>query len=206
MAGIPFTLDIGILDMATCEPLENALVDLWHCNATGSYSSFTMRSPDTPFSVLLEQLNVTIVDGVMPDIHTDETTFGRGMWPTDKSGVMEMKTIVPGFYVERTLHIHTQVHTDWVIRDNGTLVSSKIINTGQLYIADDIAEELMALEPYVSHTAINRTTNAVDGIFESNTLGGYNPIIDLVAADGVDMANGVIGYITMGVDTSNISA
>lgn len=34
--GIPFYLDIGVLDMATCEPLSNALVDLWHCNATGS--------------------------------------------------------------------------------------------------------------------------------------------------------------------------
>lgn len=34
--GIPFYLDIGVLDMATCDPLSNALVDLWHCNATGS--------------------------------------------------------------------------------------------------------------------------------------------------------------------------
>lgn len=27
--GVPFELDIGVIDMATCEPLENALISLW---------------------------------------------------------------------------------------------------------------------------------------------------------------------------------
>lgn len=35
-AGVPLWLDVGVLDMATCEPLENALVSFWHCNATGN--------------------------------------------------------------------------------------------------------------------------------------------------------------------------
>lgn len=60
----------------------------------------------------------------------------------------------------------------------------------------------MALEPYVSHTEINRTTNAVDDIFGQGFANGYNPVIDIVAADGVDIANGMIGYITIGIDTS----
>lgn len=46
-----------------------------HCNATGSYSSFTGLNPDTPFETLLGQLNATIGD----DLHTDDTTFLRGM-------------------------------------------------------------------------------------------------------------------------------
>lgn len=40
-------------------------------------------------------------------------------------------------------------------------------------------------------------------MIESET-GGYSPIMSLVAADGVDMANGVIAYITIGVDTTAI--
>lgn len=32
--GVPFWLDVGVIDINTCEPLENALVDFWHCNAT----------------------------------------------------------------------------------------------------------------------------------------------------------------------------
>jgi protocatechuate 3,4-dioxygenase beta subunit len=92
--GIPLWLDVGVLDMETCEPLEGVLVDFWHCNATGSYSSFTGLSPNTPFAELLEDLNVTMTGDL--DLHTDDTTWLRGMWPTDKHGMMEMKTIFPG--------------------------------------------------------------------------------------------------------------
>lgn len=94
--GVPLWLDVGVLDMATCEPLEGVLVDFWHCNATGSYSSFTGLSPNTAFPTLLEQLNITDFDIGTTDIHTDDTTFLRGMWPTDANGMMEMKTIFPG--------------------------------------------------------------------------------------------------------------
>lgn len=76
-AGIPFILDIGVLDVETCEPLPDVLVDIWHCNATGSYSSFTGQDPNTPFEELLAQLNVTIGPGL--DLHTDDTTFLRGI-------------------------------------------------------------------------------------------------------------------------------
>jgi hypothetical protein len=37
--GIPLRLDIGILDTSTCKPLPNVLVEIWHANATGYYSS-----------------------------------------------------------------------------------------------------------------------------------------------------------------------
>ncbi|GMG12467.1 unnamed protein product [Aspergillus oryzae] len=95
--GVPLWLDIGVLDMATCEPLEDVLIDMWHCNATGSYSSFTHLSPNTPFVELLNELGINGSDykiGIT-DLHTDNTTFLRGMWPTDKHGMMEMKTIFP---------------------------------------------------------------------------------------------------------------
>ncbi|KAK6221280.1 protocatechuate 3 [Colletotrichum tabaci] len=39
-AGVPLILDVGVMDMATCEPLFDALLAFWHCNATGSYFSF----------------------------------------------------------------------------------------------------------------------------------------------------------------------
>lgn len=60
----------------------------------------------------------------------------------------------------------------------------------------------MAQEPYVSHTEINRTTNDVDSVFSYGFANGYNPIIDIVAADGEDITNGMIGYITIGIDTT----
>lgn len=62
----------------------------------------------------------------------------------------------------------------------------------------------MALPPYASHTQINRTTNVADTFFSGGTEGGYNPVVSVVPADGKDIRNGMIGYITIGVDTSAI--
>ncbi|KAF4904110.1 hypothetical protein CGCVW01_v013048 [Colletotrichum viniferum] len=197
-AGVPLYLDIGVLNINTCEVMEDVLVDLWHCNATGSYSSFTGRDPNTPFEELLEQLNVTI--GPDLDLHTDDTTWLRGMWPTDSNGIMEMKTVFPGFYVERTIHIHAQVHTDWSVRSNGTIVGSNIANTGQIFFDEELSAQIMALEPYVSHTEINRTTNDIDSIFAAEVVGGWNPNMIVEPLDGEDVTKGMLAYITLGVE------
>lgn len=204
--GVPLVLDVGVLDMDTCEPLEGVMVDFWHCNATGSYSSFTALSPNTPFLELLQQLNISESDydiGVT-DLHTDDTTFLRGMWPTDANGMMEMKTVFPGFYVERAIHIHVRVYHNWVLRSNGTVSSGDIVSAGQLYFDEDIEEQIMALEPYASHTQINRTTNAEDTIFGDGFANGYDPVVSIVPMDGEDLTKGMIGYITIGVNTSLI--
>ncbi|KAL2826234.1 Intradiol ring-cleavage dioxygenase [Aspergillus cavernicola] len=204
--GVPLWLDIGVLDMATCEPLEDVLVDLWHCNATGSYSSFTDLSPDTAFLTLLEELGIDIDDfeiGVT-DLHTDDSTFLRGMWPTDKNGMMEMKTVFPGFYIDRAIHIHVQVHTNWTLRENGTIVAGNTVSTGQLYFNETLEERIMALEPYASHTQTDRTTNAEDSVFPYDSTGGFSPLVDVIPVDGEDVTKGMIGYITLGVDTTAI--
>ncbi|KUJ19056.1 protocatechuate 3 [Mollisia scopiformis] len=195
--GVPLYLDIGVLDTNTCEPLEGVLVDLWHCNATGSYSSFEALDPNTPFAELLESLNKTI--GPDLDLHTGNSTFLRGMWPTDANGMMEMKTIFPGFYVQRAIHIHAQVHTNWVVGINGTIVSDETISTGQIFFAEDLSEQIMALEPYASHTQINRTTNAVDSIYSSEDTAGFDPVMAIVPLDGEDVTKGMVGYLTLGV-------
>ncbi|KAE8380974.1 Intradiol ring-cleavage dioxygenase [Aspergillus bertholletiae] len=210
--GVPLWLDIGVLDMETCEPLPNILLDLWHCNATGYYSSFTGISPNIPFPSSLPGPPPGPPGPPVPgkqdvpdwewDIHTDDTTFSRGMWPTDENGVMEIKTIFPGFYVGRSLHIHVQAHTDWSVRGNGTIISGNTVNTGQIYFDEAISQKIMSLEPYVSHTQINRTTNAEDTLFPGSTAGGFNPIISIVPADGKDVSKGAIGYITLGIDTA----
>lgn len=127
----------------------------------------------------------------MTDLHTDDTTFLRGMWPTDSNGMMEMHTIFPGFYVERAIHIHVRVYNNWVLRENGTLSSGDIVSAGQLYFDEELEEKIMALDPYVTHTEINRTTNAVDSIFADSFAGGYDPVVSVVAADGEDVTKGM---------------
>lgn len=95
-----------------------------------------------------------------------------------------------------------QVFTEWTIENNGTLHSGNLVNTGQVYFDEELEAQLMALEPYVSHTTIERTTNDEDTVIADDSENGYNPIMSVVAADGENVENGVIGYITIGVDTT----
>ena len=170
-------------------------------NATGSYSSFEQLSPNTRFQDLLTQMNANLTS----DLHTGNTTWLRGMWPTDSNGVMEMATIFPGFYVERTIHIHLRAHTNWTIRDNGTIAASNVASTGQLFFDEETTQKIMAMEPYSRHTEITRTTNDVDSIFSGETVTGWNPTIQVEPLDGCDIANGMIGYITLGINTTYTS-
>ncbi|EKG20924.1 Intradiol ring-cleavage dioxygenase core [Macrophomina phaseolina MS6] len=138
------------------------------------------------------------------DLHTDDSTFLRGMWPTDEHGVMEMKTVFPGFYVKRAIHIHTQVFTDYTLHANGTVKTGNRVSTGQLYFPEELEAQIMALEPYASHTEIVRLKNDEDDIFDTGFAGGYNPLVSVVPADGVSVENGMIGLITMGIDPTAV--
>ncbi|CAE6404880.1 unnamed protein product [Rhizoctonia solani] len=99
-SGVKLVLDIGVMDTRTCTPLPAALVELWACNATGSYGGFT-------------------TSGSL----SDKFTWLRGGSETNTNGVVELTTIYPGFYTGRTIHIHTMIHTGWTKSANGTIVS-----------------------------------------------------------------------------------
>lgn len=109
-----------------------------------------------------------------------------------------------GFYFGRSIHIHIQVHTDWVLRDNGTLASGNTVSTGQVFFDEELEQEIMALEPYSSVTGIQRLVNGLDDTFHNENTDGYNAIVSVVPMDGVDVRNGMIGYITVGVDTEAV--
>ena len=42
--GTPLRLALRVLDAGSCEPIPNAIVDVWHCDATGLYSGFESAS------------------------------------------------------------------------------------------------------------------------------------------------------------------
>lgn len=190
--------------MARHRPLEGALVSIWAANATGSYSSFTGVDPNTPFKEVIAQHGLTNFTVGETDFHTDDTTFLRAMWPTNAEGLTEIKTIYPGFYAGRAIHIHAQVYTDWTLYGNGTLKSQNVVSTGQLYFEEDLSAHVMSLEPYASHTEIERRKNSEDRHFADGISEGFNPVMTVVPADGENIDNGVVAYITMGIDPTDI--
>ncbi|KAF3008357.1 hypothetical protein E8E14_009782 [Neopestalotiopsis sp. 37M] len=190
--GLDFYLDIGVIDIETCEPLPNAALSIWNCNATGTYSGFTGIDPDT----------ASFYDGVSArdDGTTDDDTFLRGIQVTDSEGMIEFLTLFPGYYITRTTHIHVTVQTNIT---NGTGFSeSAIQHIGQLFFEEDLLNQVYQLEPYSAHLeTLNRTTNAEDSLYSSASGDGYSAVIS-VSQIGETLADGLVGYITIGVNTS----
>ena len=66
--GMPLRVGVRVREAGSCEPLENAVVDVWHCDATGSYSE--------PGETYLRGLQVTNRDGIV-----EFTTIYPGWYP-----------------------------------------------------------------------------------------------------------------------------
>ncbi|MEV0182131.1 intradiol ring-cleavage dioxygenase [Streptomyces sp. NPDC050625] len=169
-AGVPLTLRVTVVDTATCFPLPNTAVDIWHCDALGVYSGY-------------------VAGGSTPD-----TTFLRGVQLTDSSGVAEFTTIYPGWYVGRALHIHVKTHVGGTV-SNGTYHGGHVSHTGQLYFPETYNTKVAALTPYRNNRA-TRTLNARDGIYRN---GGSSTVLT-VSQVGNDLGQGVTGTVVLGID------
>ena len=85
--GAVLTLDwvVSQVDGNACIPLDGVLVDVWHCDAAGTYSD---------------------VGGAQGH------DYLRGYQHTDASGKARIVTIYPGWYPGRAVHIHFKIRTD----------------------------------------------------------------------------------------------
>ncbi|MCL2449456.1 MAG: hypothetical protein FWD17_10955 [Polyangiaceae bacterium] len=103
--GVEMQLYLRVLDSTSTScnqvPVPNIDVYVWHVDAQGYYSGFGTRGgsdeqkPDTPYA------------GV-PSTNALENTdrFLRGVQTTDENGVVAFRSIFPGWYNGRDLHIH----------------------------------------------------------------------------------------------------
>jgi protocatechuate 3,4-dioxygenase beta subunit len=159
--GIPLSLRILLLDARTCKPLHNAAIDIWHCDALGLYSGFTRQNPTgrggPPPGPPPE-------NAAPPANHpSDKLSFLRGIQLSDTNGAVRFDTIVPGFYMGRTNHIHFKVRTGGEAAGH-TYQSGHTSHTGQIFFPEDWIVPLMRQEPYCLHQ-IHRTTPAEDMVF-----------------------------------------
>lgn len=76
----------GLVTDVNDQPVANALLDFWHADMNGNYSTATDSDPTTLVGYEL-----------------------RGHQYTADDGTYQLQTIIPGHYVGRTLHIHVKV-------------------------------------------------------------------------------------------------
>ncbi|MDT0480112.1 intradiol ring-cleavage dioxygenase [Streptomyces doebereineriae] len=208
--GIPLLLDIKVIDSETCRPIRNAAVDIWHCDAVGVYSGYedmgngggggpapTGTPTDAPTGTPTGT-PTGIPTGPPPGGHqepTDDTRYLRGTWRTDKHGQVTFRTVFPGWYRGRCVHIHTKVHVDGEWTDAG-YEGGHTCHTGQFFFDEESVLASAELEPYASNTA-ERTTLDEDTIYDGGGVTGG--LLRLkYRKDGV--GKGVRASITVGVD------
>lgn len=170
-SGVPLALAVTVVDSNTCQPIRDAAVDIWHCDALGVYS------------------------GVSPEGSATET-YLRGIQLTDKNGQADFATIYPGQYPGRTTHIHVKVHIGGRQSD-GTYSGGHIAHTGQLFTADRQDAEVFTLAPYNRNPAAITPRDA-DFIFREQ--GGSSAALALTRTGSSLARNGFTGAVTLGVD------
>jgi len=151
--GTRLDLHLTVADATTCRPIKNAVVDIWHADAGGTYSGFGAGA--------------------------SSRTFMRGLQKTGANGLAVFRTVYPGWYMGRTVHIHVKVH-----------VGGNVVHTGQLFFSDTLTDAVYKRTPY-SRRPNRDVRNAQDNIYQS---GGRQSTLTLKRK-----STGYVGSIVMGV-------
>ncbi|MFM9451258.1 intradiol ring-cleavage dioxygenase [Streptomyces europaeiscabiei] len=210
--GIPLTLRLKVIDSETCKPIRNAAVDIWHCDALGLYSGYESFSEgggtaptDAPSGTPTDVPSGTPTGeppsgggggGGQHEEPTSDTRYLRGTWKTDKQGFVIFETIFPGWYRGRCVHVHTKVHVNGEWTDAG-YEGGTTCHTGQFFFDEESVLASAEVEPYSTSTT-ERTTLDDDTIYDGSGVQGG--LLKLKYKKKDDIANGVVGSITVGVD------
>jgi len=187
--GLPVQLRVVLLDANRCSPIENAAIDIWHCDALGVYSGFTAagggESGGRGFGGPRGGRGGRGGRGA-----TDETRFLRGIQMTNKEGIAEFVTVYPGWYAGRTIHIHVKAH-----------VGGRVSHTGQIFFPEDLTDQIAKLDPYTNHSNVHRTLHSEDNIFLRQ--GGAQSMAKLERLQKGTNLGGFTATIAMAVNSSS---
>ncbi|CAO1630444.1 unnamed protein product [Sympodiomycopsis kandeliae] len=205
--GLLFLMNVGVIDVETCEPVPNVLVDLWHANSTGYYAGHPVAKKGLEKEKPVSSGPRKGLRSAYPKTIENEHWL-RGAMETDANGVAEFTSIFPGYYTGRATHVHVKVHPEYQVLPNGTFTSSRLIHTGQFFVDDHLNEQIDKIHPYDQNPLLapdqpGRTRNWEDSlqIYQGSHANGYMPTFDIEFLGGV-LQQGLIGYITMGVNMS----
>lgn len=136
LQGTPLVIALRAIDGATCQPIPGAVIDVWHCDARGLYSGQNLA-----------------IDEAAPSARhappVNDERHCRGALRTDADGIAEFRSIYPGFYVDRAIHIHFKVH-----------IGERAFLTNQALLPEADNAAVLAMAPYSTPRKAPRILNA----------------------------------------------
>jgi protocatechuate 3,4-dioxygenase beta subunit len=129
-------------------PLSGVEVYVWHCDAQGFYSGFGNpgdQTPDQPYRFRPG-----------PNDLKNNTRFLRGIGVSDANGVVSFRSIFPGWYNGRDVHVHMMVlKRGSAPRNRMDYRGGDHLYTTQLYFEPDLIDRVhKASEPYLRRTLL----------------------------------------------------
>ncbi|KAI3340065.1 Intradiol ring-cleavage dioxygenase [Ustulina deusta] len=176
--GVPMHIELQFIDVTTCKPATQLLIDTWSCNATGAYSGVNARG-----------------EGGL------STTFLRGVQPTDEDGVVSFDTIFPGHYQGRATHQHLIAHAGATTLPNGTYTGGRVAHLSQLFFDQALRDAVEATAPYNTNR-IPKTSNLADMFTGYAATANYDPLPNYILL-GNGLANGLFVWAELGLNTSS---
>jgi protocatechuate 3,4-dioxygenase beta subunit len=189
--GLPIYMSTQVIDVATCEPVTGLYWEMWHANASGVYSGVVASG-----------------NGDSTDLSNLNTTFLRGIQPTDDLGVATIQSVFPGHYTGRATHVHVVGHANATVYANGTIGTgsagdgdSIALHIGQLFFDTALLDAVAQISPYAENTQ-TVTENSEDSILaQSAVQGASDPFFQYVYL-GEDVSDGVYAWVTVGINTN----
>ncbi|GAB9467053.1 hypothetical protein Gpo141_00004412 [Globisporangium polare] len=178
--GIDLYTELQIIDVNTCEPVQNLYVDFWHCNTTGVYSGVVASS-----------------NGNANDKSNIDKTFNRGLAPTSSKGLVTFLTTFPGHYTGRATHIHVVGTHDGTVLKNNTYSGGSASHVGQIFFDQDLITKVEATAAYAENKQ-TLTTNAKDSIF-AQSAATFDPVVNYVYL-GDSVTDGIFSWISIGIN------
>ena len=140
--GVPLRLRFVVMDAANCTPISGARVDVWQTRADGYYSGYPGQ-------------------GDKRNVDTSGSKFLRGTQIADPRGEATFRSIYPGWYLGRTVHVHFKI-----------IIDDKDLLTGQMYFPDALSQYIFANVGAYRRKAIRNVFNGNDELALSDTTRG----------------------------------
>jgi protocatechuate 3,4-dioxygenase beta subunit len=176
--GVPLHIELQFIDVTTCEPATQLLIDTWSCNAAGVYSGVSAAGQGGLAS-----------------------TYLRGVQPTDADGVVSFDTIFPGHYQGRASHQHLIAHVGSKQLDNGTYTGGHVAHLSQLFFDQALRDAVEATAPY-NQNRIAKTANLADMFTGYAATAQYDPFPNYILL-GNGLSGGLFLWAELGLNTSS---